>query len=189
MASTTTPESTPFATLQLEVQMLMRCLKCAARPPGKPALMTTMPLISSYVGGNITNVPRVPPRGTQCGEQRRLRTQGPTECGGRHAVVCPAGKINSGKHDASENDTLCGAQPFGTTVRWSHAGTACPAGQTSSGKPRTLVSTPFSDATTCGENQNVVNRYVQHARPGNQPWRPRCLWDRNLAGSNFLRHN
>ena len=133
MASTTTPESTPFATLQLEVQMLMRCLKCAARPPGKPALMTTMPLISSYVGGNITNVPRVPPRGTQCGEQRRLRTQGPTECGGRHAVVCPAGKINSGKHDASENDTLCGAQPFGTTVRWSHAGTACPAGQTSSG--------------------------------------------------------
>ena len=29
----------------------------------------------------------------------------------------------------------------------------------------TSVSTPFSDATTCGENQNVVNRYVQLARP------------------------
>jgi hypothetical protein len=65
-------------------------LKCAARPPGKkPAVSTTMPLRSSYVGGNTSRYKQ------ECGEHVR--------------VVCPAGRTSSGDHDAFGIDAWCDA--------------------------------------------------------------------------------
>ena len=67
MASTKTLAPTPFVTLQLAVKMIRRGTSKVRRVRReKPAFSTTMPLRSSYVGGNTSRYKQ------ECGEHVRV---------------------------------------------------------------------------------------------------------------------